>query len=94
MARLLAQRVGLPDRTAYLVPSRPMVAAAAEHLAPRVLLAVLEVAVGKAKAAFAPEELLLQDKDRTAEAVTAQSQRVRVVEVVVLARQDQTERLE
>jgi hypothetical protein len=78
----------------FFLQLRPMAAEAAEHLTPRALLAVLEAAVGRPKLGAKPEELPHQDRDRMEAPVTAQSQQVPGAVAVVLAQQDQTERLE
>jgi hypothetical protein len=78
----------------FFLQLRPMAAEVAEHSQLPASMAALEAAVGRPKVGAKPEELPHQDRDRMEALVTALQQRVRVAVVVVLARQDQTERLE
>jgi len=86
--------VAPPDQLVFFLQLRPMAAEAAEHSQLPASMAALEAAVGRPKVGAKPEELPHQDRDRMEAPVTAQSQQVQVVEVVALAQQDQTERLE
>lgn len=71
-----------------------MAAEAAEHSQLPASMAAPEAAVGRPKVGAKPEELPHQDRDRMEAPVTALQQQVPGAVAVVLAQQDQTERLE